>query len=313
MVVKTFILEQLRKRNKEEYMLYISGTDGVNYTLVDSDRHINSVCTGNQIIDLVKQGAKIGGVIMMPDGTPSILCKSQNFLYDFANSVIRSLATMTLMTKTTTVAAEKKRVETIAKQYGVIDENDTLNIDVEHLSVLLPYQDMIMRFDGHGKYEFHQKNNMVNVMSKEAINYSRLGFEAFQYMYFERDGIKYTLKDATDLLYKVTKGQFRPNLIKYVGVTPSNYMFKFMFSESTIYSVQFDTMEKVKKFAKKEMNSSMSKGDGMYSYWRSICDSPDSYKDTDLGIRKCSLKAYNRTVEGLHEKYPTLHDVYLAY
>ena len=80
-------------------MLYISGTDGVNYTLVDSDRHINSVCTGYQIIDLVKQGAKIGGVIMMPDGTPSILCKSQNFLYDFANSVIRSLATMTLMKK----------------------------------------------------------------------------------------------------------------------------------------------------------------------------------------------------------------------
>ena len=291
-------------------MLYISGTDGTNYNVVDTNKGQNRVCTLQQIQEFTKQGIRIGGAKVLSDGNVVILCKSSNFLVDFAQSINRTLAALALISTQKDAQSQIKKVEQLAKDFGVIDLDDTLKIDLKGQTVLLPYQDMIIKYDKSGNYDITNNANMLNVVDPQVVNYSHLGFEAFNYMYLELGGKKYTMTQLTQFLQKID-GHFNPNAIVYIGITPSNRMFKFKLSNYDIYSVRYDTNENVLKESGKIKTRQATQSYGFEQYVRQLCNTPN-LDPNGLGIIKCTLKNYSLDRAGLHAKYSTLQDVFVT-
>lgn len=291
-------------------MLYISGTDGTNYNVVDTVKGKNRVCTLQQLKEFTQQGIKVGGTKVLADGNLVVLCKSVNFLTDFAQSITRTLAALALMTKQKDAQTQIDKVEQLAKDFGVLDIDDTLKIDLKGQTVLLPYQDMIIKYDKQGNYEITNNANMLNVVDPQVVSYSHLGFDAFNYMYLEVGGKKYTMTQLTQLLQKVDS-RFNPNAIVYIGITPSNRMFKFKLSNYDIYSVRYDTNENVLKESGKISSRKATQSWGFENYVAQLCKTPN-LDPNGLGIIKCTLKNYSLNREGLHAKYSTLQDVFVT-
>ena len=292
-------------------MLYISGTDGTNYNVVDTKKGQNRVCSLVQIKELTSQGVKIGGVKILADGNIVILCKSNNFLVDFAQNVNRTLAALALMSSQKDAQSQIKKVEQLAKDYGVLDTGDTLKIDLKGQTVLLPYQDMIIKYDKNGNYEIINNVNMLNVVDPNVVSYSHLGFDAFNYMYLEVGGKKYTMTELTTLLSQVDNN-FRPDQVTYIGITPSNRMFKFKLRYGDIYSVRYDVISKVQSEASKIKNLRVEQSYGFERYIYNLAQNTN-VDPNGLGIIKCTRKTYSgASVAWMHQKYSTLQDVFIS-
>ena len=294
-------------------MFYIQGTDGVMYNLVDSVTGNQKMYSKQQIEEIVMQGKRIGGTVKNADGNVVIFCKSSNFLYDFATKVSVALAKLALIKKSEDAKEKKDYVEKIAKDYGVIDRGDTLKIDLGANTVLLPYQDMMMKYDAQGNFEFVTRTNMLSVTDNKVTEFSKLGVDAFNYIYLEIKGKKYTMKELTDLLKRIDSF-FDPNRISYIGITPSNRMFKFMQSygyNNLIYSVKFGTVEDLRKEWPKIKTRQAEQSSGFYSYARRVANDA-SIDNSTVAVLKATKKEYDLDVSGLHRKYTTIHDVYFG-
>ncbi len=292
-------------------MLYISGTDGTNYNVVDTKKGQNRVCSLVQLKEFTSQGIRIGGIKVLADGTIVVLCKSNNFLVDFAQSITRTLAKLALLTSQNDAQPQIKKVEQLAKDFGVLDTGDSLKIDLKGQTVLLPYQDMIIKYDKSGNYEIVNHVNMLNVIDPNVVNYSHLGFDAFNYMYLEVGGKKYTMTELTNLLSQVDRN-FRSDQVTYIGITPSNRMFKFKLCYGDIYSVRYDVISKVKSEAAKIKNLKALQSYEFKQYVMRVAH--DSSLDPNgLGIVKCTYKTYSgASVAFMHQKYSTLQDVFIS-
>ena len=294
-------------------MIYIQGTDGVNFNLVDSLTGKARSYTRKQIEEIVLQGKHIGGTTKTKEGKVIIYCQSNNFLYDFARKVSVTLSKLVLLKKVEDIEEQKHSVEKIAKDYGVIDKGDRLKIDIGAKTVLLPYQDMMMKYDDKGNFEFVTRTNMLSVTDNKVTEFSKLGVDAFNYIYLELKGTKYTMKQLTDLLTSVDSF-FNPNCISYIGITPSNRMFKFMHKSAwniIIYSVKFGTVEDLRKEWPKIRNRHAEQSTGFYRYASNVANNTN-IDNNDLAVLKATKKEYSLDVAGLHQKYPTLHDVYFG-
>lgn len=294
-------------------MFYIQGTDGVMYNLVDSVTGNQKMYSKQQIEELVLQGKRIGGTSKNAEGNVIIYCKSNNFLYDFAKKVSATLAKLVLIKKVEDAKEKKEYVESIAKDFGVIDRGDTLKIDLGANTVLLPYQDMMMKYDAQGNFEFVTKTNMLSVTDNKVTEFSKLGVDAFNYIYLEIKGKKYTMKELTDLLKRIDSF-FDPNRISYIGITPSNRMFKFMQTQgytNVIYSVKFGTVEDLRKEWPKIRNRRAEQSSGFYNY-ASLVANDSSVNPNNVAVLKATKKEYDLDVRGLHAKYTTIHDVYFG-
>ena len=274
-------------------MLYISGTDGTNYNVVDTNKGQNRVCSLAQLQEITKQGKKVGGVKVLADGSIVVLCKTSNFLVDFAQSINRTLAALALMNTQKDAATQIQKVEQLAKDFGVLDTGDSIKIDLKGQTVLLPYQDMIIKYDKQGNYEITNNANMLNVVDPQVVNYSHLGFDAFNYMYLEVGGKKYTMTQLTQFLQQVDSS-FNPSAIVYIGITPSNRMFKFKLSNYDIYSVRYDTNENVLKESGKIKTRQATQSYGFERYVRQLCNTPN-LDPNGLGIIKCTFSSWRIT------------------
>ena len=294
-------------------MLYISGNNGKEVNIVNTQTNQQRVCSIEQVREILIQGKRIGGAKLMSDKSVAILCQSPNFLHDFTKKILPTLATLALLSNKKDAASQISAIEDLAKEFGVIDLQDELKIDLKGQTILLPYQDMLIKFDKNGNYDIVNNTTMLNVTDPKVVSYSHLGFEAFKFMYLEVGGKRYTMVELTQLLHNVNNS-FNPSDIKYIGVTPSNRMFKFWLRNGDIYSVQYNTIAKVREEAQKVKNISVS--DYYFKqYVTGLCNNT-ALDPNGLAIIKVSFKDYSNKmydVADLHAKYKTLQDVFILY
>ena len=222
-------------------MFFISGYQNNLYGITDTSDGVTEWYSFQQVEQLYKS-VNIGGCGINKLGQFSILCKSPNVFEEFIDRIKPTLAKLITM-QVTSRKQQVEKIKQLAYNYGLIsssyDAQNQLVIDLDNKSLLLKEFKYIYTWESDGT-----KNVITSkdVLDKDVTRLSNLGVEAFKFIYLELGGEKYTLYQLLNLLNEVT-GDFKIQNIKYVGITPSNKMFKNIDYYSDCWSVSFNTIE----------------------------------------------------------------------
>ena len=274
--------------------------DGM-YRILDSSDKVAEWIPSSTVIELVKNKVKINGLTVESSGLISTVCNSTDAFEEFFKKVKITLAKLHLL-KITDRTAKVNQIVELAKKYGFIDSKADMTISIEDRALIFVNLNRVFTWENDCSYSTTQS---VDVRSEECVKLSKLGTKAFDFMYLEIEGKRITM---TELLKEVAKvaNDFRLDRIDYIGITPSNNMFKIK-AWGDIYSVQFATVAKAKTIRDKILGTSAEKAYGFESYVHNSLNS-DKY----FMCIKATLKPSKfRDLYELKAKYKTLHDVYI--
>lgn len=276
-------------------MFFISAFKDNKYGVTDTRDRVTEWYSLEQLKEITARGIQIKGI--SAKGIP--YCKSDNILNDFMVSIKPRLAKLRLVGINDRSAITNDIIN-FAMECGIIAFKDHLVIDISNEKVLLKgYYNTIL------DYSDKQVIDKVDVCDKYVTKLSRLGIEAFNYITLSlKDGTIITLADIVSKMCYLFS--FDASKIRYIGITPSNKMFKFFIGYDKVVSVKVDTADYIISNKDKILSIKTEQFFNFKSYIRSFGNSPDRW-----GISKMSIKPYTN-MYGLKQKYPTLHDVYVS-
>ena len=288
-------------------MFIVIKNNGDNIDIRDTSDNTDSSVSRRQLHLLVSNlGIHVKGCrINKRTGDIVIKCKEGMSLAEsYINETSQAFARMKLMGNTS--GGDREALYQLAKEYGVVNNDEEFSVDLDKSIVAFGGEfNMIVTYDGINKGDTKRE---VDIRDKDVSRLFHLGEACFGMIYLYVDTqdktVKVTLKDIIDELRKISDDI---DDIQYIGITPSNNMFKIIAYDSC-YSLKVDLMSKILKNKDKILGTKVTKLYGFVPYIKSLNENSGLW-----GISKVSLKtgkAYldNRT---LHSKYPTLHDVYV--
>lgn len=265
------------------------------YGVTDTSDGITEWYTIEQIREYINQGVAIKG---LRNSIP--LCKSDYIIKDFTEAIRPLLAKL----KVLGVHSNHDIVNHIVKlaiEFGIIENVSQFHIDINTEKVLIKsYFDHIIDYSKEG----NKVIDKIDVCNKEVSKLSKLGIEAFNHITLKVGNDVITLSDLINEISVASANSLLPEDIWYIGITPSNKMFKIM-ANGRYISVKISTVEYIKENKYKILGTKVSKVSGFGQYINDLC----IYSNKSWGISKMSIKSYSTGID-LKEKYPTIHDVY---
>lgn len=289
-------------------MFYCTGVNkGKNtYLVYDTDDNGTELVSYYNLVGFAKQGITVSN-LQLGNGVWNLIDTSfiNSQLELFKSKGNTALTKMIVMKKD--VDQQKKILSELAASLGLIPKGTQLKIDIDSGNVIFPWQGYIYTFRGS---EAGSKIEQIDVFDKKVVTLSKLGFDAFNYMMLNL-GTKQEPNwvNLRDCFYELKSydSRFDENYINYIGITPSNRMFKIYFYNDMIYSVQFCTFDELNYNYDKILK--LGTTDSYFAYYvRSKIFNND--KD-GVCICKVSRKTYKASVSKLKEKYSTLQDVFV--
>lgn len=288
-------------------MFYCTGVNQQknNYLIYDTDDNGTELVSYWNLIGFAKQGVTVSN-LQLGDNKWTIIdtsfIDSQLELFKSKGNV--ALTKMIVMRKD--VEEQKKILSELAAKLGLIPKGTKLSIDINTGKVVFPWQGFIYTFRGE---DTGSKIEKIDVCNEKVVTLSKLGFDAFNYMMLnlgtKQESNWVNLATCFKEL-KLYDSKFNEKDIMYIGITPSNKMFKIYMDRWEIYSVQFCTKGAIDKNYDKLMNLGTSDNE-FKSYLNGVVLSSDNL---DVCICKVSRKQYKLTINQLKQKYSTLQDVY---
>lgn len=277
------------------------GVKGGAYRILDSSDKVAEWIPSSTVLNLVANGVKINGLTVEPSGLISTVCNNIDAFEEFFKKVKITLAKLHLL-QVTDRTAKVNQIAELAKKYGFIDSKADMAISIEDRTLIFANLNRVLTWEDDCSYSTTQS---VDVRSEECVKLSKLGTKAFDFMYLDIEGKRITMTELLNEVKKVSN-DFRVDRIDYIGITPSNNMFKIK-ALGDMYSVQFATVAKAKTIQAKIIGTSVEKAYGFNSYVRESLRS-DKY----FMCIKATLKPSKfRDLYELKAKYSTLHDVYI--
>ena len=270
--------------------------------IFDTTDSVTEVVSYKQLQEYRKLGVVIAN-ITLDNGCIQITESStiNNKLEEFKQKGNMQLTNLFLLTQD--VDKQKQSLTKIACRLGLIANGETLTVNIETGQVIFPWQGFIYTFRGDGA---GNKVEKIDVCDMRVATLSKLGFEAFKYMLLNI-GTKaepnwVNLHECFEEL-RLYSGVFDEVHITYIGITPSNKMFK-IYTLGDVYSVHFTTKEVVS-----EKLNNILKLKTTDSRFKDYLHKIKSKKPNSICIDKVSLKSYN-SLSKVKAKYPTLQLVY---
>lgn len=289
-------------------MFYCTGVNQQknNYLIYDTDDNGTELVSYWNLVGFAKQGVTVSNLQLGDNKwniTDTSFIDSQLELFKSKGNV--ALTKMIVMRKD--IEEQKKILSELAAKLGLIPKGTKLSIDINTGKVIFPWQGFIYTFRGE---DTGSKIEKIDVCNEKVVELSKLGFDAFNYMMLnlgtKQQPIWVNLRDCFHEL-KSYDSRFDENYINYIGITPSNRMFKIYFYNDMIYSVQFCTFNDLNSNYDKILKLGTTDSDFAY-YVRSKIYNND--KD-GVCICKVSRKTYKASISKLKEKYSTLQDVFV--
>lgn len=217
------------------------------------------------------------------------------------------------------VNTQIKKIKEMAVRYGVADTESDLSIDLDEHVVYFKTFKKVAVYKNDGTYEILADSNKgVDLRGKGYNNAemqaagSLVGAKASTQMTtvtFKKLGDKtYTVAQLFAELYCMDK-RFQADRIRYLGFTPSNYMFKVLV-DGTMWSVTFGSLQDV--YEQRAKNISV-RNSNIDSYWAACIADASEKKLHPIYVIKCSEKSGSAYTckSNLHAKYPTMRDLYV--
>lgn len=271
------------------------------YRILDSSDKVAEWIPSSTVIELVKNRVKINGLTVESSDFISTVCNSTDAFEEFFKKVKITLAKLHLL-QITDRTAKVNQIADLAKKYGFIDSKAEMAISIEDRTLIFVNLNRVLTWEDDCSYSTTQS---VDVRSEECVKLSKLGTKAFDFMYLDIEGKRITMTELLNEVKKVSN-DFKIDRIDYIGITPSNNMFKIK-AWGDMYSVQFATVAKARTIQDKIIGTSVEKAYGFNSYVRESLRS-DKY----FMCIKATLKPSKfRDLYELKTKYKTLHDVYI--
>lgn len=276
-------------------MFFIQHRKNNLFGVTDTSDGITEWYTIEQIREYINQGVAIKG---LRNGIP--LCKSDYIIKDFTEAIRPLLAKL----KVLGVHSNHDIVNHIVKlaiEFGIIENVSQFHIDINTEKVLIKsYFDHIIDYSKDG----NKVIDKIDVCNKEVSKLSKLGIEAFNHITLKVGNNVITLSNLINEISYASANSLVPEDIWYIGITPSNKMFKIM-ANGRYISVKVSTTDYIKENKYKILGTKVFKVSGFGQYINDLCIN----NKKGWGISKMSIKSYSTGID-LKEKYPTIHDVY---
>ena len=252
----------------------------------------------------------IGGI--SPSG--KIYCKSESVLTDFINEA-QSLIARYLILKVDDKTREYENILNIARKYGLAEESKDISFDFKNKSLILHKLGIVVPYESADNLSIVTE---LDVCDKDVVKLSRLGSSAFDYITIYIGNYKYKLSYLLDLLNLISV-QLRYDNIFYIGITPSNKMFKVILlfkGQAICVSVKFDTLGVLRRDFHKIISAKVDSFGNFIEYARRYVAS--NKPDTEAVITKVTVKSMTswtskELYKRIKEKYKTLQDVYIGF
>lgn len=282
-------------------MFIITGKIGNSCYILDTSDSIKELISLDDIQKTVNLGIKIYGLIQV-NGVYYPFCKEENALKEFISKIKPTLARLKLSNKVTRDNIFDS-IFNLAVKYGFVRYKTDLVIDIENNSLYIKPLNHLYIYKNDGEFSEISK---LNVCDKKVSSLSRLGTDALKYITLSINGEEHTLKSLFNELMAVDS-YFKLDKIMYIGITPSNKMFKVITTWNT-YTLQFGTVAQLNKIKNKILDSKI-KMDEAFKYY--VEDVSYSKNDDCVCILKFNIKKGLSSKEELHTKYSTLMDVFV--
>lgn len=300
-------------------MFVITGiVDGKCVVLDTSDGVSESISLAELENTVINLGVNIGGVISK-FGRVMVKCKSANALDEFVRGIQPALAQLSLMSKNVTSSDSVKAIEDLARVYGFVQSHDGFGIDLENHVVALKDMNLFLTYNDNGvckvvdkvQIGLSKKKMGDQLITSEDI--ARVSGTRFDSLIMQVGGKDFTVQDFIDEFSKLSS--VYNGKIAYLGVTPSNKIFKIVVKGIGVYSVKFGLSSELKTLKRTKTEKAI--GFNYYVSKRLTELEDGSSPGNSLAVVKASEKSgysshnLQSTIIALKKKYPTLQDVYI--
>lgn len=281
--------------------------------VLDTLDNNKSTITYGRALALIDLGIDILGCrVNRKSGKLVIKCKSgMDICKSYIEETSQVIAKMRLLqrdSKKKELELEEEALYKLAKEYGAVQSREQFAVDLDRN--IVSFNGALNKIITYGGTDKGTVKNEVDIRDENVSKLSRLGSACFDMIYLYVDTkdkkVKVTLREVLEEVCNISEDNIED--ISYVGITPSNNMFKIIIF-SSCWSVKVDLIGKIIKNKDKILGTKTVKMPGFNKYIRWLED--DGTKQ--WAISKMSLKE-GRLYSGmgaLHQKYPTLHDVYI--
>lgn len=295
-------------------MYFVSGIKDGLIMITDTKDNVTESLEPVKVRELVQSGVTIRGIYRNNDGSMGCYCKGEDILYDFCNSVMAVLTRLDFLNIT---EREKrfKEIKTLAYNYGLSETMDDLRIDLDNKKLWFKNRKEIVQYGMSGEYKILDKDVSAKSIKGDNVNITAnvksFGSDAFDLITVPINGQEYKLSYLFNLVleaYNVVSCYSYKD-IYYIGYTPSNNMFKFVFGGG-LFSIKFDSIN----YLINNYNKIISVKTNDYDFTNYCKKEYNRGSNPDrLVVVKFSRKegrAY-RSLDALHQKYSTLKDIYV--
>lgn len=277
--------------------------------VLDTSDGVTEYFTEEQL-QLIRTKIKIGGI----SSSGKIYCKSESVLTDFINEA-QSLIARYLILKVDDKEKEYENILNIARKYGLAEEAKDISFDFKNKSLILHKLGIVVPYESADNLSIVTE---LDVCDKDVVKLSRLGSSAFDYITMYVGNYKYKLSYLLDLLNLISV-QLRYDNIFYIGITPSNKMFKIILisgAKAICISAKFDTLGVLRRDLHKIISAKVDSFGNFIEYARRYAAS--NKPDTEAVITKVTVKPMSswtskELYKRVKEKYKTLQDVYIGF
>lgn len=280
------------------------------YGILDTEDGVTEYYTKSQVLNFIKSGVKIDGV----SATGEIYCKSDSVIKDFLSETIYLLTKFKLLNMTDR-EKQLEKIYGVAFKYGLCEDKKDMSIDIDKNAVIFHKLGVVVPYDNNCNYSLYNK---LDICDSTVTSLSKLGISAFDYITMNIGGKTYTLKQLLSCLNTICN-EFKWGYVSYIGITPSNKMFKivttYYVGSPICFSVKFDTFSNFKKQVDKILESKINTVCGFMDYIRRLMRNNPA--DNELVVTKISEKSLRGSERSIYnhlkEKYSTLEDVYIGF
>lgn len=280
---------------------YKPSSYGNTYIILCTDDKVTEAINETTLKKLLAKGVSIGGISVLPSGAITI---SDMYMKEAVHNFSQYILPRLSRAKVAGVD-ELKTLSNLASQVGILPSNKKLIVDFNKRLVSLKYQNTTLSFEKSGNVHTLESKD---ILDDDIVSFTKAGRVTFASVNIKLENGSFTLRDAIDELEKV----IGKDIIYYIGITPSNMLFKISLANHGVVSVKYDSYDNMCKNFDKIMEAKTTSS-SLRCYLRSEIQDVNHSKAV---ITKFSVKrGYNKVwdlVDDLHKKYKTLKDVYIG-
>lgn len=293
-------------------MFYVSGNLGNNMlNITDTKDNVTECISLAQAMEYINNGIQIRGITK----SGVVFCKSNDLIKDYIEKVKPTLAKLKMLNSLNYNSAVET-LTNIAVNIGLcLDKND-FTINYQDNALIIKSRKICIVYDNSGNYRIQDLKNGVNIKNTDVLSdITKVGADSLDYIKIVINGNEYKLSSAIKVLLGCLTWGSHTSIeqvknLSYIGYTPSNYIFKAIFSGCT-YSVEFTDSRSDFNSSYRDMLRRVEKiNKGEYAMIDEYVINADKLSVDGLYIKKCNLKR-NLDYTKLHEKYKTLKDIYV--